>query len=130
MWIRVATRHPVAFLDHVVLLKRDHGANMSRAAVQQTAAIEQVLAKAFASPELHLNSSDRRLARAICYYQSALMHADAGDVTTALRQMFRSIRTAPLGSGQDGAIPSWSRLRGLSSLILKKLKRAERDSLP
>jgi len=122
MWIRVAARHPVAHLDHVVLLKRDHGANMSRAAVQQTAAIEQVLAKAFANPELHLSSSDRRLARAICYYQSALMHADAGDVTTALRQMLRSLRTAPLGSGQDGAIPRWSRLRGLGSLLFKKLK--------
>jgi len=123
MWIRVAARHPVAMLDRLVLLRRHHGANMSRAAVQQTAAIEQVLAKAFANPDLSLAAADRRLARAVCYYQSALMHADAGDDDTAFRQMLRSLWTAPLGSRQDAAIPPWSRLRGLGSLILKKLKR-------
>jgi glycosyltransferase involved in cell wall biosynthesis len=123
MWIRAAARHPVALLDRVTLLKRDHGANMSRHAVQQTAAIEQVLAKAFNNPGLHLSDADRRLARAVCCYQSALMHADAGDPGTAARQMLRSILHYPLGPGlRDAAIPPWSRLRGLAGLARKSIR--------
>lgn len=122
MWIRVAARYPVALLDRLVLLRRHHGTNMSLASVQQTTAIEQVLSKAFANPDLSLTPADRRLARAICYYQSALMHADAGNDDIAFRQMLRSIMTAPLGSRQDAAIPPWSRLRGLGSLVMKRLR--------
>lgn len=123
MWIRAAARHPVALLDRVTLLKRDHGANMSRAAVQQTAAIEQVLAKAFAHPDLRLSAADRRLARAICSYQSALMHADAGDVRTAARQMLLSIVLYPFGPGlRDAALTPWSRLRGLAGLARKAIR--------
>ncbi len=123
LWIRAAARHPVALLDRVTLLKRDHGANMSRHAVQQTAAIEQVLAKAFNNPDLHLSAADRRLAQAVCCYQSALMHADAGDARTAARQMLRSIALYPLGPGlADAAVPTWSRLRGLASLARRSIR--------
>lgn len=113
MWIRVAARHPVALLDQVTLLKRDHGANMSRAAARQTAAIEQVLSKAFANPDLHLTSSDRRLARAVCLYQSALMYSDAGEHHTAALQMLRSLLGCPLGALKEAGVPPLSRLRGL-----------------
>ena len=121
MWIRAATRHPVFMLDRVVLLKRDHGANMSRAARQQTAAIEQVLAKAFANPELQLNSNDRRLARAVCLYQSALMYSDAGEYHAAALQMLRSLLGCPLGALKDAGIPPFSRLRGLLGNWVKSL---------
>ncbi len=117
MWIRAAAIHPVALLDRVVLLKRDHGNNMSRAAEQQTASIEQVLAKAFLNPKLALTPADRRMAQAVCYYQSALMYADAGDHRTAIRQMLRSLLQSPLASWQTDAIPPFSRLRGLAGLI-------------
>jgi glycosyltransferase involved in cell wall biosynthesis len=121
LWIRVAARHPVALLQSLTLLKRDHGANMSRAAVQQTLAIEQVLAKAFANSDLGLSATDRRLARAVCAYQSALMHADARDVRSASVQMARSLLLYPWGSGlRDASIAPWSRLRGLASLLLKR----------
>jgi glycosyltransferase involved in cell wall biosynthesis len=122
MWIRVATRHPVAMLDRVILLKRDHGSNMSRAAIQQTAAIEQVLAKAFANPELQLNSNDRRLARAVCLYQSALMYSDAGEHHAAALQMLRSLLGCPLGSLKDAGVPPFSRLRGLFGNWVKSLQ--------
>jgi len=122
MWIRVATQHPVALLDRVVLLKRDHGANMSRAAARQTACIQQVLAKAFSNPALHLSAADRRLAHAVCWYQSALMYADAADRPLAIRQMLRSLLQSPLAPWRDDAIPHFSRLRGLGGLTLAVLR--------
>lgn len=122
MWIRVAARHPVALLDKVTLYKRDHGGNMSRAAARQTAAIEQVLAKAFANPDLHLTRPDRCLARAVCLYQSALMYSDAGDHGLAARQMLRSLLRYPWGGLSDAAIPPLSRLRGLAGNLRKSFK--------
>lgn len=122
MWIRVAARHPVALLDKVTLYKRDHGGNMSRAAARQTAAIEQVLAKAFANPDLHLTRPDRCLARSVCLYQSALMYSDAGDHGLAARQMLRSLLRYPWGGLSDAAIPPLSRLRGLAGNLRKSFK--------
>lgn len=122
MWIRVAARHPVALLDEVTLLKRDHGANMSRAAARQTAAIEQVLSKAFANPDLKLTQSDRRLARAVCLYQSALMYSDAGEHHVAAMQMLRSLLGCPLGALKEAGVPPLSRLRGLVGNWVKSLR--------
>ncbi len=122
MWIRVAARRPVAMLDQFILLKRDHGANMSRAAARQTAAIEQVLAKAFANPDLHLSARDRRLARAVCFYQSALMYSDAGEHRAAAWQMLRSLLGCPLGALKDAGVPPFSRLRGLFGNWVKSLQ--------
>ena len=122
MWIRVAARHPVALLDQVTLLKRDHGSNMSRAAARQTAAIEQVLAKAFANPDLHLSARDRRMACATCLYQSALMYSDAGEHRAAAWQMLRSILGCPLGALKDAGVPPFSRLRGLAGNWVKSLR--------
>lgn len=122
MWIRVAARHPVALLDQVTLYKRDHGGNMSRAAARQTAAIEQVLAKAFANPDLHLTRQEQRLARSVCLYQSALMYSEAGDHTLAARQMLRSLLRYPWGGLGEAAIPPFSRLRGLAGNLLKSLR--------
>lgn len=122
MWIRVAARHPVALLDQVTLLKRDHGANMSRAAARQTAAIEQVLSKAFANPDLHLTQSDHRIARAVCLYQSALMYSDAGEHHTAALQMIRSLVMCPLGALKEVGVPPFSRLRGLVGNWVKSLR--------
>lgn len=127
MWIRVAARHSVALLHRLLLLKREHGANMSRHAIQQTAAIEQVLAKSFAHPNLSLSKTDQRLAWAGCFYQSALMYADAGDHWTAARQMLRSMTHYPLGPGlKDAAIPRWSRLRGLAGMIRSGISAGKR----
>ncbi|MBE7497013.1 MAG: glycosyltransferase [Verrucomicrobiaceae bacterium] len=119
MWIRVAARRPVALLDQITLLKRDHGSNMSRAAARQTAAIEQVLAKAFANPELRLGSQDRRLARAVCLYQSALMYADAGEYHSAACQMLRSLAQSPFGPVGEAGIPPLSRVRGLGGNLCR-----------
>lgn len=113
MWIRVAARRPVALQDQVALLKRDHGGDMSRAAFRQTASIEKVLDKAFANPELHLTHRDQGLARAVCFYQSALMYSDAGDYHRATIQMLRSLLLHPWGGMADAAIPPLCRLRGL-----------------
>lgn len=121
MWIRVAACRPVALLDQITLLKRDHGSNMSRAAARQTAAIEQVLAKAFANPHLRLTGIDRRMACAICLYQSALMYADAGDSATAACQMLRSVGRWPAGGLGAAGVPPLSRLRGLASMTLASL---------
>ena len=122
MWIRVAARHQVGLLHRLLLLKREHGSNMSRHAIQQTAAIEQVLTKAFAHPDLQLTEADRRLAWAGCFYQSALMYADAGDHWIAAGQMLRSMAHYPLGAGlKDAAIPEWSRLRGLAGMVRRGL---------
>lgn len=126
MWIRAAARHPVALLDHVTLLKRDHGANMSRAACQQTASIERVLAKAFANPDLHLSPGDRRLARAVCWYQSALMYADAGEHVKAACQMLRSMLQCPLGPFRDAGMLRFSRLRGLGGMVWSGIRKALR----
>lgn len=122
MWIRVAARRPLAVLDQVTLLKRDHGSNMSRVAARQTAAIEQVLAKAFANPDLHLSARDRRMACAICLYQSALMYSDAGENRAAASQMLRSILGWPLGALNDAGVPPFSRLRGLVGNWVKSLR--------
>jgi len=122
MWIRVAARHPIALLDQVTLHKRDHGSNMSRAAARQTAAVEQVLAKAFANPDLSLRARDKSLANAVCLYQSALMYSDAGDHGLAARQMLRSILLHPVGGMADAVIPPFCRLRGLVSNLLKSLR--------
>lgn len=111
MWIRAAARHSVFRLDRVVLLKRDHGANMSRAARQQTACIQQVLAKAFASSDLKLTARDHRLAKAVCYYQSALMYADAGDHGMAALQMISEVEIPPwlTSGGRSAGTESFAR---------------------
>ena len=121
LWIRVAARHTVVVLDHVSLLKRDHGKNMSRAAAQQTAAIERVLEKAFSNPDLDLSAIDRRCARAICHHQSALMFAEAGDTRSALVRILRSFAALPFGIPAVDCVPGASRLRCLASLMRKAL---------
>lgn len=122
LWIRVAATHPIVLVNYVTLLRRNHGANISRAAVNQTATMERVLEKAFSNPQLDLKSSDRRYARAVCHYQSALMFADAGDHLTALSRMTRSFLASPFGRGDSGSIPSFGRIRGFASLIIKVLR--------
>ncbi len=119
MWIRTAASHSVAMLDQVVLLRRLHGSSMSRQALQQTTAMEQVLAKAFANPALRLTGQDRRLARAVCLYQSALMYAEAGDHKTAVLQFLRSFKVCPLASLAEGGISWSSRIRGLLGNLRK-----------
>lgn len=128
MWIRVAARHPVVLLERCVALRRDHGTNMSRNPRRQTASIERVLAKAFANPDLHLSAGDRRLARAVCWYQSALMYAEAGERMNAARQMLRSILQCPLGPLKDAAVPPFSRLRGLAGIALSAIREVRRIS--
>ncbi len=119
LWIRVAAHHPVTLLDHYTLLKRDHGECMSRAAAKQTAAIERVLKKAFSNPDMDISAIDRRRARAVCHYQSALMFADAGARLSAIARMTQSLITFPIGH-VDCTIPRLSRLRGLVSLLFRK----------
>jgi glycosyltransferase involved in cell wall biosynthesis len=127
MWIRTAARHPVAALDRCVLLRRMHDASMSCISRQQTASIERVLEKAFSNPDLHLTAHDRRLARAVCWYQSALMHAEAGERWMAARQMLRSIFHCPLAPRKDAAILPFSRLRGLAGILLSAFRKPPRS---
>jgi len=121
MWIRVASSHPVVLLDCLTLAVRKHGANMSKAATRQSLAIDRVLVKAFADPALRLDSRDRRLARAVRHYQTALMRSNAGETGAALAEMARSLALVPLGGTGDDALPLGSRYRGLVSLALKCL---------
>jgi len=121
LWIRVAVTHPIILVNYLTLRHRNHGANISRAAVKQTATMERVLEKAFSNPELLLKPGDRRYARAVCHYQSALMFADAGDHRTALTRMTRSLLAAPLGRGDFESIPPYARIRGFASLVRKVL---------
>lgn len=126
MWIRVAARHQVAKLDKVTLWKRDHGGNMSRAARQQTECIRQVLARAAANPELRLAPADFRVAEAVCWYQSALMYAEAGELAEAQLRLLRSLIARPALFGQDAGIPFLTRLRAFASLSISRLKGAGR----
>lgn len=121
MWIRVAASHPVLLLDRLTLAVRKHGANMSKAATRQSLAIDRVLAKAFADPALRLDSRDRRLARAVRHYQTALMRSNAGETRAALAEMARSLALVPLGWAGDDVLPPGARYRGLASLFLKSL---------
>jgi len=109
-------------LDRVVLFRRLHGGSMSRAAERQTASIEQVLEKAFANPNLHLNGHDKRLARAVCLYQSALMYSEAGEHLLAARQMFRSLILFPWPEPAEAGIPPFSRVRGFVGNLRKLAK--------
>ncbi|MBU6303524.1 MAG: glycosyltransferase family 2 protein [Verrucomicrobia bacterium] len=127
MWIRVAASHPVALLDRVTLAVRKHGANMSKAATRQSLAIDRVLAKAFADPALGLSSRDRRLARAVRHYQSALMRTNAGETGAALAEMATSLALVPFGGAGDDALPLVPRYRGLASLALKCLRQWRRN---
>jgi len=122
MWIRFAALHPLSLLDRVVLFRRLHGGSMSRAAERQTASIEQVLEKAFANPNLHLNGHDKRLARAVCLYQSALMYSEAGEHLLAARQMFRSLILFPWPEPAEAGIPPFSRVRGFVGNLRKLAK--------
>jgi hypothetical protein len=123
MWIRVAAQHPVAMLGRYVLLRRMHDASMSRISRQQTHSIERVLAKAFSNPDLHLAAHDRQLARAVCWYQSALMYAEAGERMMAARQMLRSIFHSPLAHLKDAAILPFSRVRGLAGILFSAFRK-------
>ena len=127
MWIRAAAGHPVAMHGRYVLLRRMHAASMSCISRQQTASIERVLEKAFSNPELHLAAHDRRLARAVCWYQSALMYAEAAERVMAARQMLRSIFHCPLACLKDAAILPFSRVRGLAGIVLSAFRKAPRS---
>jgi glycosyltransferase involved in cell wall biosynthesis len=121
LWVRVAASHSVALLDHITLMIRKHGNNMSLAGARQTAAIERVLEKAFSNPDLALSAMDRCRARAICHHQSALMFADAGDNLSALLRILRSFGAWPFGIPDEDSVPGASRLRCLASLIRKNI---------
>jgi glycosyltransferase involved in cell wall biosynthesis len=123
MWIRVAARHRVAKLDKIILWKRDHGSNMSRAAHQQTECIRQVIARAASNSDLALTSGDLRAAAAVCWYQSALMFAEAGQFGMAAWRMMRSIATAPWISSRQTVIPFLSRPRALTSLLVALIRK-------
>lgn len=122
MWIRVAARHRVAKLDKIILWKRDHGGNMSRAAHRQTECIRQVIARAAANTDLKLNSRDLRTAVAVCWYQSALMFAEGGQFGMAAWRMLCSIATAPLISSKQTSIAFFSRSRAVVRLALAWLR--------
>jgi len=116
MWIRVAARETVCLLDRCVLLRRMHGTNMSLAARRQTACIQQVLAKAFANPQLDLSRRDQRLAQAVCLYQSALMYSAAHDHGAAMGQLLLSMVIYPFGSLAEANIRRWGRLISLAAI--------------
>lgn len=121
LWIRVATHHPVLYLDRDIILKRDHGGCISRVAEQQTSHMERVLAKASSDPALSLTDRDKRIARAILLHQSSLMYADAGKIRTAFGQVLRSFMTRPVTSKRETGISYQARLRCLLSLTAKNL---------
>ncbi len=122
MWIRVAALGPVVQVNRCVVLKRTHGANMSLAAKRQTDCIQQVLAKSFSNPKIKLSRRDRRLARAVCFYQSALMYAVASDHRMALSQLLRSMLIHPLGSMQEADIRPWRRMISLAAISRSALR--------
>lgn len=126
LWIRVAARHPVALFDQFTLLKRDHGACMSRAASRQTAAIERLLEKAFSEPDLSVSAQDRHRARAVCHLQSALMYADAGDHSQALTRIVKSFLSSPFRNPDEDDFPRFSRLRCLLGCLRKNVFRPQR----
>lgn len=114
MWIRACTRGPVVMLEENLYRKRDHGANMSRHAVRQTASILQVLARARSWPGIEVEASIWREAEAICLYQSARMHLAAGDRSLSIMQCFRSVLKSPwLFHAHDAGFPAGFRLKFL-----------------
>jgi glycosyltransferase involved in cell wall biosynthesis len=122
MWIRAAALGPAVQVDRCVVLKRTHGANMSLAARRQTDCIQKVLAKSFANPRIVLSHRDRRLAQAVCFYQSALMYSVARDYRMALSQLLKSMRTHPLGSLQEADVRPWRRMISLAAISRSALR--------
>jgi hypothetical protein len=118
MWIRVAAKHPVAWLDRPVLMKREHGANLSSQAAHQTACIRRVLLKAQENRDLNLEAKTWKLAESVCCYQSALMYADSGDFALAFRQLLQSFATWPIAfPSQEAGLSPFGRLRALGGVI-------------
>jgi hypothetical protein len=119
MWIRVAAAGRVVRLNYTLYRKREHGLNMSRQAVQQTASIFQVLEKSRLDSRLNLDRKTLRMARAVCLFQSALMYFSSGERRQALRQCLCSIGTMPVfGWNENLGLGPFFRLRFLGMLIV------------
>jgi glycosyltransferase involved in cell wall biosynthesis len=122
MWIRVAARHPIAYLDLPVLLRRKHGSNLSRRAAHQTDYIQKVLAKASRNSDIDLPAKDWKLAQAICWYQSALMFAESSDYRMAIWQILRSFSELPMDRAvHEGGVASFGRIRCLIGMARRAL---------
>lgn len=114
MWIRVASCGDVKMIRAALHRKRDHGTNMSRHATRQTDSILRVLAKAQQSPGSSISARVWAEAEAICLFQSARMHLNAGNGALASRQCLRSITRAPwLGFAKAAGFPAGFRTRFL-----------------
>jgi hypothetical protein len=116
LWICVAAGHRVLLFDHVTMLIRKHGSNMSAAASRQTKAIHRVLKKAFKSHEIQLTLGDRLRAISIYHYQSAIIFQEAGMNRVALLKMFRSLLVFPL-INLDETVTDFARLKWLLKLL-------------
>lgn len=121
MWIRVAALHPVARLERVVLLQRDHPTSMSKATQRQSENIRRVLDKAFSNPDLQLTHRDQRLALAIWHYQTALMLARDDNSLTATWRMLRSLAYWPIRMPAETQMAQWGRMRAIAGIARKML---------
>lgn len=122
MWIRAAAVGTVVQVDRCVVLKRTHGANMSLAAKRQTDCIHQVLAKSFANQKIILSAREKRLAKAVCFYQSSLMYSVAKNYQMAIRQLLNSLLLYPVGSLMEADIRPWRRLISLVAIVRAALR--------
>lgn len=121
MWIRVAAHHPVARLERVVLLLRDHPGSMSKAAKRQSDNIRKVLEKAFANPALALTRRDRRLALAVWHHQTGLMLSAGGARLAPAGRFLRSLAawSGPLPT--ETGVGRFSRLLAAAALLRRNL---------
>ncbi len=96
MWIRLAAQWEIWELKENLVLKREHGSNMSQHAQRQSASMRRVLQKAYRSGAV----SGWRLwywaqVWAIYLYQVALMWGDAGSSARSLVRLGCSLAVCP-----------------------------------
>ena len=122
MWIRIASRHRVYRLHEGLVLKRVHGANMSRHSRRQSATKREVISRAFAARAVPRWRVDYWLrVWAVYFFQSGLMYHDEGAPLTALRQLLSSILVCPwLSRPADLDQPALFRVRAIARVLLQR----------
>lgn len=95
LWLRIARRYPIGFIEQPLACYRKHGANMTSRLVPMYLEHIEVLKRTEAEPALGVTAALKRRQIAACHYKAARALLEEGRFGQAAAQFARAVRHSP-----------------------------------